>query len=436
MRTAVLAPLLAVLIVPAPALAGRLIVTGHDADRRCALMKQQCGFIKTAITYVRATAPHRKQRVLVLDHARGQLDEAITEAFAGKEYVYGAGFAQASSALLPTKRVDPRSKVFKKMKIDVKHFSAIAVASDQSCGGCDLTSADEAAIWKRRAVIQKFLNQGGGIYVGAGGTNAASYYRFLPLPAAGPGDAGPFQPTYYGRKIGFKASDLQGAVANTFAPPDVGRMDVAATSANLVGDTLIADGRVRKGQLVADATIPAVTGTSFVVQPVNGTVLGHPPDDPTFRRIVGKANLVMGWTLDVTKGRARLTTQDKSVQQSVDAYEGFFTIQQATSSPVTDLVLRSGNFDAVCGSGGVDIARAHGAANTTSVRHLWASGKGKFRTKGRFAAATVRGTEWETDDRCDGTLVTVKTGAVSVFDQVLQTNVVVSAGNSYLAKAP
>ena len=98
-------------------------------------------------------------------------------------------------------------------------------------------------------------------------------------------------------------------------------------------------------------------------------------------------------------------------------------------------MLRSGNFDAICGSGGVDIARAS-QTNTKSVRHLWASGKGQFRTKGRFASASIRGTEWETDDRCDGTLVTVKVGAVAVFDQSLQKTVVVTAGHSYLAEAP
>jgi hypothetical protein len=164
-------------------------------------------------------------------------------------------------------------------------------------------------------------------------------------------------------------------------------------------------------------------------------VLGHPPDDPVFRRIVGTANLVSGWTFDVTKGRVSLTTaaNNRGSTQTTQAYEGFFTALQSPGASVTDLVLRSGNFDAICGSGGVDIARA--SANTKSVRHLWASGKGKFRTKGRFAAASIRGTEWETDDRCDGTLITVKTGAVSVFDQVLRKTVVVTAGKSYLARA-
>jgi hypothetical protein len=86
------------------------------------------------------------------------------------------------------------------------------------------------------------------------------------------------------------------------------------------------------------------------------------------------------------------------------------------------------------GSGGVDVARA--SASKTTVRHLWATGKGKFRTVGRFASATIRGTLWRTDDRCDGTLVHVQTGSVNVLDNKLQRTVTVRAVNDYLAKAP
>jgi hypothetical protein len=418
--------LVAALAAPAPASAGRLIVTGHDADRRCALLDQQCGFLKATIKYVRETAPAQRKPVLVLDRGGKQLAVAIRKA-------WGNGYSYTGPKL---RVVDPRSAAFARLKIDVRRFSAIAIASDSSCGGCDLEAADAAAISKRKAVIQRFLNQGGGIFAGAGGSNAAAYYRFMPVPGAGPASEGPFQVTAYGKRIGLRPEDLAGAVANTFATPDVGRMDVAAKNANNVGDTLIADGRVRKGKMVADTTIPPAIGQSIVVQPVSGTVLGHPPNDPVFRRIVGAANLVSGWTFDVTKGRVSLTTaaNSRGDLQTTQAYEGFFTALQATGSPVTDLVLRSGDFDAICGSGGVDIARA--SASTKSVRHLWASGKGKFRTKGRFAAAAVRGTEWETDDRCDGTLIRVKTGAVSVFDQVKQQTVIVRAGKSYLAQAP
>jgi hypothetical protein len=65
---------------------------------------------------------------------------------------------------------------------------------------------------------------------------------------------------------------------------------------------------------------------------------------------------------------------------------------------------------------------------------LHATAKGRFRTRGRYAAATVRGTIWDTADRCDGTLVRVRRGVVSVTDLVRHTTVTVRAGHSYLAK--
>ena len=60
---------------------------------------------------------------------------------------------------------------------------------------------------------------------------------------------------------------------------------------------------------------------------------------------------------------------------------------------------------------------------------------GKFRTKGRYSAATVRGTFWETEDRCDGTLTIVKRGSVNVQDFKTRKTIIVRAGHSFLAAA-
>ena len=60
---------------------------------------------------------------------------------------------------------------------------------------------------------------------------------------------------------------------------------------------------------------------------------------------------------------------------------------------------------------------------------------GKFRSKGRYAAATTRGTVWSMADRCDGTLTSVSSGAVTVNDLVRHVNVTVRAHHSYLALA-
>ena len=75
-----------------------------------------------------------------------------------------------------------------------------------------------------------------------------------------------------------------------------------------------------------------------------------------------------------------------------------------------------------------------GASAAKTVRQLWGNGKGSFRTTGRYASATVRGTNWLTADRCDGTSVTVKRGVIKVADFPKHTQVTVPAGRSYLAK--
>ena len=46
------------------------------------------------------------------------------------------------------------------------------------------------------------------------------------------------------------------------------------------------------------------------------------------------------------------------------------------------------------------------------MRKLWGSGKGRFRTRGRYAAATVRGTTWLMEDFCDTSRTTSAGGTV------------------------
>ena len=70
------------------------------------------------------------------------------------------------------------------------------------------------------------------------------------------------------------------------------------------------------------------------------------------------------------------------------------------------------------------------------IRSLWGQDAGAhFRSVGKHSAGTVRGTKWLTQDRCDGTLTRVVTGKVSVRDFTAKRTVLVSAGQSYLARA-
>jgi ferric-dicitrate binding protein FerR (iron transport regulator) len=70
-----------------------------------------------------------------------------------------------------------------------------------------------------------------------------------------------------------------------------------------------------------------------------------------------------------------------------------------------------------------------------AVRKLWGHDHhGRFRTHGRGAIATVRGTTWVVADHCDGTRTSVISGAVSVLDKRLHKTVLVHAGHSYFAR--
>ncbi len=70
------------------------------------------------------------------------------------------------------------------------------------------------------------------------------------------------------------------------------------------------------------------------------------------------------------------------------------------------------------------------------VRKLWANAHGKFSTEGNYAAGAVQGTEWLTEDLCEGTLIRVTRDKVAVTNLVNHKHVEVKTGHKYLAKAP
>jgi len=111
----------------------------------------------------------------------------------------------------------------------------------------------------------------------------------------------------------------------------------------------------------------------------------------------------------------------------------------ATVRPVLVLQLQGGQFGRICRASPKSKLAAGARSTAVSikkkkpVRRLFGNGKGRFRTKGRYSAGTVRGTYWVTVDRCDGTLTHVYRGVVSVHDLVLHRYVRVAAGQSYLA---
>ena len=78
---------------------------------------------------------------------------------------------------------------------------------------------------------------------------------------------------------------------------------------------------------------------------------------------------------------------------------------------------------------------ARAAAKKPKTRKLWGDGKGSFRTKGQYSAATIRGTKWLVQDGCRYTRTTVAGGGVNVRDDVTHKTIVVRKGKSYTARS-
>jgi hypothetical protein len=204
-----------------------------------------------------------------------------------------------------------------------------------------------------------------------------------------------------------------------------------------------------------------VPGKSVVVKVVSGTVLvkypaGYTPraTSPSsgFLPFSGAANIPVGTQFDTTKGRVALTSAADTAgrkTQSSDFYDGTFQIRQAVpkkkpkkpAALITNLVMK----DKVSRSECAPLKRVRAAEVSAKKKKkkgpksvlgkLWGSGKGKFQTNGKYSSATVRGTIWLVEDRCDGTLTQVRRGVVSVRDIKRKKTVKVKAGHSYLASA-
>jgi hypothetical protein len=67
------------------------------------------------------------------------------------------------------------------------------------------------------------------------------------------------------------------------------------------------------------------------------------------------------------------------------------------------------------------------------LQNLRANVGGRFRVRGRFSSGTAGASQWATSDRCDGTLTSVRRGAVVVSAVRRRTPVTVRAAHSYLA---
>jgi uncharacterized delta-60 repeat protein len=175
--------------------------------------------------------------------------------------------------------------------------------------------------------------------------------------------------------------------------------------------------------VTAGAPVPQpLLGKQGVARPVSGTVRFRLPGKKKFRPMTDFTAIPNGTEIDARKGKVLLTVlHDASGRLDGARFsEGRFIFSQGKGAvPLTTLRLTNGTLSK-CRKGkrarASVLAVAAKIPRSSGNRRLWGNGRGRFRTRGRYGAATVRGTKWLTDDRCDGTLVRVKRGKVAVKD--------------------
>jgi hypothetical protein len=170
--------------------------------------------------------------------------------------------------------------------------------------------------------------------------------------------------------------------------------------------------------------------------PVSGTVLIRTPSAPDFIELRSTETVPVGTVIDTRAGTVRLTsaTAPPTKLQTGNFFLGRFqVVQERSLKGLTDLVIQDKLKRSVCSAQGQQATAAKLSARILGL--LRGKAKGHFRTRGHFAAATVRGTEWGVRDRCDGTLTVVTRGVVAVRDFTLHKTVIVKTGHTYLAKA-
>ena len=174
---------------------------------------------------------------------------------------------------------------------------------------------------------------------------------------------------------------------------------------------------------------------SVVARPTKGAVKVRLPGTKRYVDLDSLDSLPLGSSIDVRKGRVRIyaVTSRSGRKQAASFYGGVFRIVQRGS--LIELQLRGPK--PRCGS-----ARASASAAETKKkkkkkarkRRLWGSGRGKFRTRGRYSAATIRGTKWLVEDSCRSTTTRVKRGVVKVRDFKAKRTIVVRSGGRYVAR--
>ncbi len=301
--------------------------------------------------------------------------------------------------------------------------------------------------------------------VNPNGSVTTAYFQYgLDSRYYTPGTSGPvYSATTPAQSIGgdFSAHSVLATVSG-LVPHALYHVRLVAT--NKDGTTFGADQTYLTNQDRAPG--PPALGKTENVVPLSGIIYIKPPAGKAFSAIanVSASNpllkghgfvpltearqIPLGSQIDARRGTLKLITATgargrHSARAQTGVFGGgLFKAAQARggiAKGLTTLTLVENAFPGAPSYSRCHVGKAlaaHAARSNPILQTLHArDSHGRFRTKGRYSAGTVRGTIWDTTEECAGTLTTVHRGTVAVYDYGKRRTIAVHAGHSYLAKA-
>ena len=256
------------------------------------------------------------------------------------------------------------------------------------------------------------------------GLTPGTTYNYRAVAANGAG-------TTYGANKTFKTSGT--------APPIGGGKPASGSGKGDSGNGKGSDDGKGSGKGKGKGAMPDVEGEPEVGHSVaaavtTGTVKVRVQGTNEFRDLGPGEMIPLNSTFDATAGTMLLEAAGSDGKTYTGSFRGGqFTVHQS-SKGATTLKLQGGDFSA-CGSSSK--GRATASAAHPVLRKLWGKDHGgKFKTSSRGSVATVRGTEWLTADRCDGTLTRVKHGKVLVRERGTGRSKLLHKGEKFFAHLP
>jgi DNA-binding beta-propeller fold protein YncE len=274
--------------------------------------------------------------------------------------------------------------------------------------------------------------------------------------AANPGVTSFAYPSEVDNAYTWGCSEIEPSTIDEEESSEAGKDETAAKNEPATAKTAAVTARTSTGS--TSSVAPPVLAVSGNVAPVSGTVLVKLPGGGAFVALSTLRQIPFGSVINATDGRVSVTIATPSgATQTGEFFAGEFILTQGRDGMVV-AALAGGDF-AVCPTArershiarasGASALRASGASAKRAsdasakrvsgahvVRKLWADAHGSFSTKGNYAAGAVQGTEWLTEDLCDGTLIKVTRDKVKVTDLVTHRSVEVLTGHHFFAKAP